>query len=147
MTCEMAVALRLTGQDFSPETVTRLLGVSPTKTWRLGDAVQKTLIKRKHDGWEFSIPQQTGLDLEEKLCSLLDIFESHRQSLFEVCDRFRLDVEIACAMYVTDEAPIMHLSSRTMKRMAALNTDLDMDLILLSPENEGGNVEKNVARF
>ena len=146
MTCEMAVALRLTGQDFSPETITRLLGVSPNKTWRLGDAVQNTLLKRKHDGWEFSIPQQAGLDLEEKLCALLDIFKSHKQRLFEVCDRFGLDAEIACAMYVTDEAPIMHLSSRTMKRIAALNADLDMDLILLSPENEVGNVEKHVAR-
>ncbi len=145
MTCEMMVALRLIGQNFSPEKITLLLGVSPTKTWRLGDPVQHTLLKRKHHGWEFSIPLQAGLDMEERLCSLLDIFEPYRQSLLEACDRFGLEVEIACALYVTDAAPIMHLSSRTMKRLAALNADLDMDLILVAPETEICGMEKNVA--
>ena len=145
MTSEIVVALRLTGQGFCPEEVAPLLGVLPTKTWRLGETVQNTLLKRKHDGWELALPLQTGLDLEEKLCPLLDIFESHRQSLLEVCDRFGLEVEIACAMYVTDEAPIVHLSTRTMRRIAAFNADLDIDVILLSSEREPGDMEKHVA--
>ncbi|MGH8072144.1 MAG: DUF4279 domain-containing protein [Candidatus Entotheonellia bacterium] len=145
MTSEIAVALRLTGQDFSPEKVTPLLGVSPTKTWRLGDTVQNTLLKITHDGWEFALPVPAVLDLEAQLCALLDLFESRRHSVLEVCDRFGLEVEVACAVYVTDEAPIMHLSSRTMRRIATFNADLDIDLILLPSENEAGNMEKNVA--
>jgi hypothetical protein len=58
MTSEMAVALRLTGHDFSPEKVIPSLGVSPTNTWRLGDTVQNTLLKKKHDRWEFALPLQ-----------------------------------------------------------------------------------------
>jgi Domain of unknown function (DUF4279) len=142
MTSEIAVALRLTGQDFSPEKVTPLLGVSPTKTWRIGDTVQNTLLKRKHDGWEFALPLQAALDLEAQLCALLDLFESRRDSILEICERFGLEVEVACAVYVTDEAPIMHLSPRIMRRIATFNADLDIDLILLPSENEACNTEK-----
>jgi hypothetical protein len=141
MTSEIAVAMRLTGQDFSPEKVTPLLGVSPTNTWRLGDTVQNTLLKRKHDGWEFALPVQAVLDLEAQLCALLDLFESRRHSVLEVCDRFGLEVEVACAVYVTDEAPIMHLSSRTMRRIATFNANLDIDLILLPFASEACNTE------
>jgi hypothetical protein len=50
MTSEIAVALRLTRHDFSPEKVIPLLGVSPTNMWRLGDTVQNTLLKRSTTG-------------------------------------------------------------------------------------------------
>jgi hypothetical protein len=93
MTSEIAVAMRLTGQDFSLEKVTLLLGVSPIKTWCLGDTVQNSLLKRKHDGWEFALPVQAVLDLEAQLCAWLDLFESRRHSMLEVCDRFGLEVE------------------------------------------------------
>ena len=95
MTSEIAVAMRLTGQDFSLEKVTLLWGVSPINTWCLGDTAQNSLLKRKHDGWEFALPVQAALDVEAQLCAWLDLFESRRHSLLEVCDRFGLEVEVA----------------------------------------------------
>jgi Domain of unknown function (DUF4279) len=95
MTSEIEVVLRLTGHDFSPEKVIPSLGVWPINTWRLGDTMQTTLLKRKHDAWESAFPLQVALDLEAELCAWLDLFEPRRHCLLEACDRLTLEVEVA----------------------------------------------------
>lgn len=124
------VALRLTGNGFSPENVTALIQLAPTKTWRAGDSVQKTKLKRKHDGWAFGLPQRETYEMDVFLCELLDIVEPHRDGISQAVSRFGLKKEISFGVYIRNQTPTSWFAAETLRRVAALETGLDIDLIL-----------------
>ncbi len=124
------VALKLTGQGFSPDDVTATIQLSPTKTWRLGDSIQKTRLKRKHDGWIFGVPQRETYDMDGLLRELLDTIEPYTDKISEVVKRFGLEKEISFGVYLRGETPASWFAADTMRRVSVFNSSFDIDLIL-----------------
>jgi hypothetical protein len=127
----MNVALRLTGLGFSPEDVTDMIGLAPTRTWRLGDSVQGTRLTRKHDGWVFELPYRETYDMDSLVRELLDAVEPYKNKIEAASSRFGLDREISFGVYVRDEAPTSWFAADTLSRVATLKANLDIDMILL----------------
>ena len=124
------VALKLTGQGFSAEDITRITELTPTKTWRQGDQVQASKLVRKNDGWVLGLPERETYDLDGLLIELLDSIEPKADRVFEAIGRFTLEPQISFGVYLRGEAPACLFSSGTIKRICALGAALDIDLIL-----------------
>ena len=124
------VALRLTGQGFDPADITVIVQLAPTKTWRLGESVQKSLIQRKDDGWCLGLPQRESFDLEGFLRELLDLIEPHKSKVGEAVKQFGLQTVISFAGYVRGQTPAIWFAPNTLRRIVALEASLDIDLIL-----------------
>lgn len=124
------IALRLTGQGFSPDDVTEMVQLAPTKIWRRGDSVQKMDIKRKHDGWIFGLPRRETYDMDGFLRELLDTIEPHRDGIAEAVRQFGLEKEISFGVYLRDEAPASWFASETIRRVSIFDASFDIDLIL-----------------
>ncbi len=127
---DIEVALKLTGQGFDPEDVTKVVGLQPTKTWRLGDPVQRTALRRKNDGWSIGVAPTETFDMETVLCRLLDIIEPHKEKIIESMSRFNLQGEISFGVFVYGETPASYFEADTVRRVAALGASLGIDLIL-----------------
>ncbi|HTU32706.1 MAG TPA: DUF4279 domain-containing protein [Candidatus Acidoferrum sp.] len=124
------VALRLAGQGFSPDDVTALVGLSPTKTWRCGDSIQGTWLQRKNDGWSFGLLQRETYEMDAFLRELLDAIEPYKAKIVEAAERFHLDVEVSFGVYVRDETPASWFAAETIRRLASIGASLDVDMIL-----------------
>ena len=124
------VAIKLTGQRFSPEDVTAVIQLAPTKTWRLGDSIQGTKLKRKNDGWIFGLSQRDTYNMDAFLRELLDIIEPYNDGIAEAVNRFSLEKEISFGVYIRGETPASWFSVDTLHRVAALQASLDIDLML-----------------
>jgi hypothetical protein len=121
----------ITGIDLLPEQITIDLGLTPTQTWRLGDPIQETQLRRKHNGWCFSIGQsEDNWELEKSLAALIDHLLPYANIISSVCENHILHCEISCAIYVSDETPIINLCPETISHLAQLNASLDIDIIL-----------------
>jgi Domain of unknown function (DUF4279) len=125
------VAMRLTGQGFAPEDVTKLVQLTPTRTWRLGDPVQRTQLKRKHDGWVFGLPQRETYEMDGLLRELLDAIEPHKEGIAEAAKRFGLEKETSLGVYVRGETPASWFAADTVHRISTLDASLDIDLMLM----------------
>ncbi|MCI0359323.1 MAG: DUF4279 domain-containing protein [Planctomycetaceae bacterium] len=126
------VELRLTGEGFLPEDVTRVLQTAPTKTWRLGDPVQSTQLVRECDAWVLGFPQCEAYDIEPVLSRLLDAIEPISERMAKAVAQFNLKPEISFGVYIDGQSPAIQLSSDTIRRLAAIGVCVDVDLILLS---------------
>jgi hypothetical protein len=132
MTCKpprIEVAFRLTGQGFSLDDVTAMVQLTPTNTWRAGDLIARTIMKRKHDGWTLELLERETFDMEESLRELLDVLEPHQRKIIEAMDRFKLDAEISFGVLIYESEPAAWFSADTIRRAALLNASLDIDLI------------------
>jgi len=61
---EILVEFIITGINLSPDEITGIIGTIPTKTWMLGEPIQKTLLKRKNNGSCLSSEYHHDLDLQ-----------------------------------------------------------------------------------
>lgn len=134
MATSICSSITVTGGDFDPEEVTNALGIKPTKTWRVGDPIQNTLLKRKHNGWSFATPRQESLDLGKQIRELLRELEPKFSSIAALRERVGLDVEVSCAVYIYGETPSMHLDRETLSMVERLGAEIDFDLYVYVEE-------------
>lgn len=127
---QIDVALKLTGAKFVPDEVTRLVGLTPTRTWRSGDQIQGTELKRKQDGWVFGLRYRETYDMDSLLNELLDSIWPHLEQIKEVAKSLHLKTEISFGTYVREETPTCWFAAATIQRVSELGADLDVDLIL-----------------
>src|SRR5574340_1223427 len=121
--------------NFDPEEITNVLGISPTKSWKKGDLISGTTIARKFDGWILSAAERSDSnEVEEHIKPLLTKLLPLKDRIAEVYKEFELEAEINCAVYVTDETPVLYMSAVTLREISELNASVDIDIILLDPE-------------
>ncbi len=128
---QIQVSLLLMGQGFLPKDVSAVIQLAPTKTWRVGDTIGKSIRKHKNDGWEFGLPQREMYDLDASLRELLDEVEPYKDRIAQAVNQFALEKEVSCAIYIRDEMPICSLAAKTIQRFANLGLGFDIDLILV----------------
>jgi hypothetical protein len=128
---KIKVEFRITGTKITAEEITNFLGISPTSTWNLGDSIQGTKIRRKHNGWCISIGNiENSLDLMDYIEPLIKFLLPKSELIAEFCSGNGLYCEIACTIYIIDQTPIINFSPILFSNLAELKTNLDIDLIL-----------------
>lgn len=128
MTPNLRVMFALTGV-VDVATVAAAIDLEPTRTWRIGESVGGTLLRRKENGWVLELKSQAS-DFEELVQALLLLLEPHAAAIAQILSR-GTEAEIACEALVHDEAPPIALGAVTLRRIAALGASLDVDIILV----------------
>lgn len=136
MQAKLSAAFTLTGSELDPDEVTMLVGVTPTKTWRVGDLIDgRATLRYKHNGWQLkanlgaSLQQDT--QLEEHVTSVLEHLRPGWLALTELGAKY--DAEIACAVYMhpNGQVPAIHFAKDTISRAGELHAEIDIDLYVI----------------
>lgn len=128
MNTQINVYFTLIGK-FDPEVISRRLTLFPTKVWRAGDIINRTLLTYKDDGWQFSLGAINTLDMDACLSSLMDVIYPLRNELKCICDIYSIKSEIAVEIEITkNQRPIIHLMPDRIKQISEINSELDIDV-------------------
>ncbi len=128
MSTKITVHFTITGR-FDPNEVTKRLGMNPSKAWKFGDTIQKTLTTYKHDGWKLSTEEIDSLDLNEPLNQIWEIIQPHKTEIIDICNDLSLETEFSCVVEVEeDEYPTLHFDSEMIKQISELKADIDIDI-------------------
>lgn len=139
MPSEIKAEFNLTGINFSPERITSLLGITPSRTWKVGDLIPKTILCMKHDGWSLATDTEIVddvCDLEKHIQRLLKQLKSSVGKIKEICSRYQLDAEISCVVYTPDANPGICFEPDIAKQIADLGAAIDIDLYFLPSDGE-----------
>lgn len=130
MGSSVACHFTVTGHEFDPDAFTRSVGLAPTDTWREGDRVGVSEIRRHHTGWRCSVPRRSSLDLSEPLRELLEEILLHSKAIRAECDRLGLEAEVSCVVFVGSPAPAAHFDTDTLNAVRELGASIDLDLYI-----------------
>jgi len=132
MNSKIQVSFTLTGVGFDPNTVSSVIGINPTKTWRFGEQIQNTLLKTKHDGWSISTGKQISIDLNVQLHEILKVIKTHIPQIKKVIKDYKLNAEFACAIYIDgDNIPVLNFEKDVIKIICELDAAIDIDVYLV----------------
>ena len=123
--------------DFSLDDLTKILGVEPTKTWKVGERIKPNHhinhLTRSNTGWRFEIDPLESLDTEDVLRPLLEVFQSKTDMINQLKEELNLDVHIELVIQIYDGiTPGLVIYPEFSKFAAELNAFLDVDMYVFS---------------
>lgn len=126
--------LRIMEFEQDPEEIVNQLGVTPKTTWKIGDVISERTGKRyEYNGIEFASTLDKYASFDDHLSSLLSIVVSKQEQFIKVCSTCY--TELACALYMyhdsEESTPAVHFDKQTLKVLAALGAEIDIDLYAL----------------
>jgi hypothetical protein len=152
MKLELRVGYLITG-SFSPSQISDSLSIIPSKTWKKGDLIYpKGKLKYKEDGWlieekfvieDIEADTQTSDEVEDSndkevayptieslTLQLFDNLKPRWEKFKEYGKEYK--TELSCVVYYSTQVPELHFSNKTIKLIAELNLNVDIDLYDLS---------------
>ena len=125
--------LKITGFQCSPDEISHIIGIFPTKKWLKGDIIDKrVIVRRKQNGWMLQSELLEDRPVKEHIENLLSMVMPKKERLKNIPP----DAEIAiyCVVYSTLGRPDISLDPAMIKAIAELGAWVDFDLYQL-PEH------------
>lgn len=130
MHSEFKMHFTLWGRGFDPGTITKLVGIQPTETYREGDQVSKTIkMRMKCDGWRVSSSLPLDAPFTDHVPALLAIVNPKQPEIVAACEQHSLHAELLAVIYCYEgDRPGMYLRREEVAQIAALGATIDLDL-------------------
>lgn len=128
----MFCSFTIVGDGLDPDEVTEVTGLDPLHAWRKGDPrvwrSGEVGPPRKTSAWIYEAPVEFSVDLPGLLSRLLDCVEPRRREILALMDRTGSTARVSLHIYMSYTTPNGYVTCATMKRIVALNADLELDL-------------------
>jgi Domain of unknown function (DUF4279) len=120
--------LRIAGADLNPEEITQLLGRSPTRAYRKGDAVAAGSGTRiaTFGHWQLHASDAEPEDLNRQVAQLLAGLTQDLQVWSRIAGRYRLD--LFCGLFMRESSEGISLSPATLHSLGQRSIKLDLDI-------------------
>lgn len=135
MKSEVSAAYLLTDFECDPDQISEMLGIQPTKAWKIGEPIGKTILRRKQNGWMLNIQILNSEDLEEHITELLNKLSPIWDRVVKLSQLYY--AEINCVVYSYEaQGPGLHLDKKTLEKIVELNAEIDLDYYSLYESTE-----------
>lgn len=125
--------LVVTGNTLDSDEFSKSVGLLPTRTWRAGDLIGSSILRRKSHGWVLGVPPRRTFDTDECVKDLLAALGPNAGRL-RAALAHNLDIAacVSCSGYFVDTVPSVCIAAELIDQIAALGASLDVDLIACS---------------
>ena len=120
-----------------PDEVTRLTGIAPTRSWRVGDRRSRNGVELRPEedsGWRFQLGPSFSIELPNQLEGLLEQFDPHVIGIRDLVSRPGAEVEVSVHVVMAEQTPIGTFEHSLLERIVALGADLDVDLYVVEED-------------
>lgn len=121
------VRLKITSIKRTPEQISKVVGCSCDRSWRIGDKRGKTIIVEKVNGWvlDSALPKSASLEthIEKILERVTRQSDKIRRLSKQEC------VELSCVIYAASP-PALNFDKKVVRQIAQLGANLDVDLYI-----------------
>lgn len=122
-------ALRIVGDDLSPDEVSTLLGVSPTRSFARGDELRHRRVPTrvaKFGLWTLEAPETQPADIDTQVNKLLQPLTQEFEVWHGLAERFGVDLFCGWFMRYGNEG--LSIAPGTLKALADRHVVLDLDI-------------------
>jgi hypothetical protein len=124
---KVSVSLGVYGDDLDPSTVTAMLGVSPSQSWRKGDVLDSSRQVPERTGvWLLKHGLSDSQTLSDQISALLDLVTSDLQVWQKLGARHRL--RVFCMLTLLDWNRECGIPASLLRRLGERGLDLDFDI-------------------
>jgi hypothetical protein len=126
---QLHVRFLIMDHGFSPEVITKVLGIKPTKTYNEGDLMPDSKFKYKTNLWELRSRLSKYRELSDHINYLFSKITPVSGKLKELTRKY--SAVLSCAVYCHDSSPSLFFDEDVLRKLSELHIAVDIDIILL----------------
>lgn len=122
-------SLRVFGDDLKPDEVTRLLGHSPSRSWRKGEfqsSKSGRSFTRRSGAWLLEVGPSEPEDFDGQVAKLLGMLTNDHTAWSQVTTRF--EVDLFCGWFMGTSNEGLSVSPSTMSALGRFGIELSLDI-------------------
>lgn len=115
-------------EDISPERLTELIGLEPSKTHLKGQPIKSekpSTYSYKDNLWEVMSQLDFGMDIEAHIINILTQLKPHKKRIIQFTKG--MYKELALTIFYSESRPVIHLNSEIMKELGEYEVEMDFD--------------------
>jgi len=134
MNHEIKVSLIISGFEESPDKITEIIGLTPTKKWLKGELIDpRATIRYKENGWKLSSGVSDKKAFKDHIKSLIGEINLRIEPFSSICQKYK--GKLFCAIYLSeksgDSLPEIHFEKSDIIFFANIGIELDLDLYII----------------
>lgn len=121
------------GDHFCPKTLTSLLDILPSETWRKGDiSGNNSKRAKKYDCWQFSTGDQNVYDINDSLKVIYEKFVDKKKMIKEFVVENKLDVSLDIKIEMNkDQTPAVYFEKEILDFLHWIEAIIDIDMYII----------------
>jgi hypothetical protein len=136
MKTETLVRLIFFSVDRSPDEITELTGLIPSKAWKIGDLISpRGTICYKRSGWRIQSTIDKLEDLDAHIKSIQDQIQSKWKILTEIAPDYEVELFCAVSTYNSQSSSI-HFNKNVITLLYELNASINIDTAFYPEDND-----------
>lgn len=130
---EIIVALRLIGTSVDADKISKIIGLTPTETWKKGELrVPGASVRHQDNGWAIEVRSKAILDVDQMFKKLWEKIKSEEKNIIKVIKTLKVEAGIFVIIYAQEgKIPPIFIPATYVQKFATLNTSIDIDFILV----------------
>jgi hypothetical protein len=123
------VRLIVLSDKLSPDDISKMLGVSGSKTWKIGDSINNLQMFEKENGWLLNSDSETNLDFNEHIECLIDSVGNSVSKFKAISELSGCDVQVSYVIYCEDSPPL-NIDKDIITWINSMGASLDIDIYI-----------------
>lgn len=135
---QVMVYFSLYGDDFPVDSVTELLGINPTYSYKKGDVIERKhnpnivstkVHYRKETAWELGTDYQESYDVKEQLNQIIRPLKNKVAIINQLKSKYNLECDFSVVIIMKNgETPSLHLDNEQIEYANSIKAEFDIDL-------------------
>lgn len=130
MKFSIQIKFTIFGVNFNPEEITSLCKIKPHRSWKVGDIITPSIMKRKDCGWTIVSEEIESDELNLLLDNMINKLKPVKESLRDYINKKELSSELACIIALKETTPSLNFDSKSVQFFGELGSSLDFDIYL-----------------
>ena len=122
------ISFNIGGKNLPFDEITNALGFEPTKVWVQNKPHLADLLEIENSCWTFELRDQLSESTDEVIIRLLEKIWIYRDNIQHYLDAKEYTASIVVNVTFHNKRPLYDLSIKTMKMLAFLRCDFNMDI-------------------
>ncbi len=122
-------SLRIMGDDYNIDEITKILGVTPSRYWKKGGKIRNSDKNYEYTAWIYNTEAINTLDIEDVVCKIYNVFFKKKNQLLKLKKKYSLDISVDfCVIIEGGEVPALYFEKYFIDFCSEICAIIDIDI-------------------
>ena len=125
---EINIEFSIKGEKFDPMDITKIIGISPNRSYSKGDQIKSKPMFRDHSLWEIETGFQLSFDINNQLKQMMDILNNKKDFVRKLTVQYDVKMSfIIIINFINHDKPTIYLSKEVISFVNEIRADIQFD--------------------
>lgn len=125
---EINIEFSIKGENVNPVDITKIIGISPSRSYSRGDQIKNKPMFRDHSLWEIETGFQLSFDINNQLKPMIDMLNNKKDLIKKLTIQYDVVISFIIVInFINQDKPAIYLSKEVISFLNEIGADIQFD--------------------